>query len=485
MNKEIILILDFGSSYTQLIAQRIRENHVFSKVVPYNISAKEIQLLKPKGIIFSGDSSVAQNKKLPMPDKAIFKLNIPILGIGYGMQVIVQTFGGRAKPAKMPKFQRCELFIDETRGIFSQMPSNITCWMSQGEHITKLPPGFKKIAHTQDISVTAIENASKKISGLGFHPEVVATQRGNQILSNFLYKICRAIGAWTMSSFMKETLSEVKKTVGKGKVILRLTPTLTSVVMATFLNRVIKGRLKCILIDDGLLRQNEAKHIKKALVRNFKLNIKSLDRSKRFLQSLKGVVDPGEKRRVVQELSEKVFQEELKKTKGTAFLAQETLYSVSTKSSSPKKMPARMKLLEPLKSLFKEEVKIIAKDLNIPDEIISEQPFPEAGLALRILGEVTATRLKLVREAEDYLVDEIRSAGLYEEIWQSFAVLIPAGNIIALRCVASTAGMNAEWVRLPYDIIDKVAKKILSKVKGVSRVVYDVSSRPPTPIEWE
>ena len=484
MNKEIILILDFGSPYTQLIAQRTRENHAFPRIVPYDISAKEIKLQNPKGIILSGRSTLVYTKKSPLPDRNIFKLNIPILGIDYGMQVIVNLFGGRVKCTKLPEFQKCELFIDDTRNLFWQMPNNITCWMNYTDYIKKLPKGFRKTVHTQDNPIAAVECISRKIFGIGFHPEVAVTQRGSQILSNFLYKICGCIGTWTMDSFIKETVSSTKKMVGKRKVILNLTPTLDSFVTALLINKAVKKRLKCIFIDNGLLRKDEAKQIRTAFARHFCLNSKYVDRSQRFLHSLKGVVEPEEKRRIINNLFIKIFQEEAKKIKGARFLAQGTVYPEVGKSTN-EHGPLKLKPLQPLKDLFKDEVKVVAKEMGLPDNIIFRQPFPKTGLAMRIIGEVTAPRLKILREAQGCLVDEIKAAGIYEQVWQSFAILLPTKNTMAIRCIASIDGVSADWVRLPYEVLDKIARRILNKVKGVNRVVYDISSQPPATIEWE
>jgi len=484
MTKEVVFVLDFGSPYTQLIAQRVRENHVFSRIVPYDISAKEIKLQKPKGIILSGGSNTTSKKKSPLPDKKIFKLNIPILGIGYGAKVIVKRFGGRVKSTEMSEFQRCELFIDDTRNLFWQMPSNITCWMSYADHIKKLPRAFRRTAHTQDNPIAAFGCSSKKNFGVSFHPEVVATQRGSQILGNFLYKICGCIGAWTMDSFVRETVNSIKKTVGKSKVILNLTASLDSSVAALLMNRAIKSRFKCIFIDNGLMLKDEVRQIRKIFNRNLNLNVKYIDRSKRFLQSLKGVVDPEDKKKIISNMFVRIFQEELKKAKGAEFLAQGTLCTGTAKSSYIN-ISSKLKPLQPLKNLFRDEVRVVAKGLGLPDSIIFRQPFPETGLAKRIVGEITTPRLKVLREAQDCLVGELKDAGIYEQIWQSFAVLLPTRNVIAIRCIASVDGITTDWVRLPYELLEKISRRIISKIKGINRVVYDISSQPPATVEWE
>ncbi|MFH1577714.1 MAG: glutamine-hydrolyzing GMP synthase [Candidatus Omnitrophota bacterium] len=485
MTKELILILDFGSPYTQLLAQKIRENHVFSRVVAHNISVKEIELQKPKGIILSGCAESVYSKKDLLPEKGIFKLNIPILGICYGARVIVQHFGGRVKSDKSLKSDRCELFIDNSRNLFWQMPGNITCWMNYADCVKRLPSNFKASAHTQENPFSAFECVSKKIYGVSFQPEAVATQRGSQIVGNFLYKICGCLGTWTMKLFIRETVASIRKTVGKSKVILSLNSSLNSFVLAILVNRAIGKRLKCIFIDNGLLRLNEAKQIKKILNSNFHLNLNFIDKSQRFLQGLKGVQDCDDKKGIIRNISAELFQGVLKKSKGTQYLAQETLYSDVINSGPVTDKPLKLKLLEPLCNLFKDEIRVIAKEFDLPDTLIFRQPFPQNGLAGRIIGEVTASRLNLLREADACVVEEIKAADIYEQIWQSFAVLILPKNVIAIRCVASISGTTADWVRLPYDVLEKIALRITRKVKGVNRVVYDISSKPPTAIEWE
>lgn len=488
MTKEVILILDFGSPYTQLIAQRIRENHVFSQIVPYNIPIKEIKQQSPKGIILSGGSTSAYKKKSLLPEVSIFKLNIPILGICYGTRAVVQLLGGKVKSAKSPESQRRELFIDDARNLFWQMPGNITCLMSLSDNITKLPSGFEKTAHTQDNPIAGFGCSKKKIYGVGFYPEVVATQRGNQILSNFLFKICGCVGNWTMDYFIKDSIAHIKQTVGKSRAIINLDGELNSSVTALLINKAIGRRLKCVFIDTGLQRLDEVKQIRKIFRHNFRLNLDYLDRNQRFLHNLKGIVKPEQKRKIIGELHLKLFEEELKKSKEIEFLAQGTLYSDIFKPQNKFASSGalqKLKILQPLKNLFKEEIRVVAKEMGLPDSMVFRQPFPEAGLAGRILGEVATTRLKILQEADVCLVEAIKNAGLYEQIWQSFALLLPPKNVIAIRCVTSTNGIAADWVRLPYDVLEKIARHILNKVKGVSRVVYDISPKPPVAIEWE
>ncbi|MCM8801629.1 MAG: glutamine-hydrolyzing GMP synthase [Candidatus Omnitrophica bacterium] len=513
MTRQTILILDFGSQYTQLIARRIRESKVFSKIVPYNISAKEILDLSPKGLILSGGPASITQKRGPLPDKAIFRLGIPILGICYGMQVIVELLDGKVKKAQKREFGKVELFVDDNRDLFSHLPGNFTVWASHSDYIVKLPAGFIKSAHTLNSPIAGISHPQKKIFGVLFHPEVTHTERGDQIISNFLFKICGCLARWTMESFIKESIENIKKTVGKNKVVLGLSGGVDSSVTALLIHKAIGKNLRCIFIDNGLLRKDEPQQIKKVFRDYFHLNFVYLDRKKNFLSRLKGVIDPEEKRKIIGEEFVKTFEEEAKKIKGVKYLAQGTLYPDVIESRSPAGAPScrikshhnvgglplhmRLKLLEPLKELFKDEVRQLAKELNLPDSIIYRQPFPGPGLAIRIIGEVTEKRLNLLREVDRRVIEEIKNAGLYEQVWQSFAILLPIKsvgvmgdertyeNVVAIRCVSSIDGMTADWVRLPYEVLEKISNRIINEVKGVNRVVYDISSKPPATIEWE
>jgi len=512
--RQTILILDFGSQYTQLIARRVRENKVFSKIVPYNISAKEIAAMAPKGLILSGSPASITDKKGPMPDKGIFKLGIPILGICYGMQVITEMLGGKVKHTTEREFGKAELFIDDNQDLFSHVPGNFTCWASHGDFVKKLAPGFTVIAHTLNAPIAGIANKRKKIYGVQFHPEVTHTEKGTQILGNFLSKVCGCIGRWTMESFIREATENIKKTVGKkDKVVLGLSGGVDSSVAAILIHRAIGKNVRCIFVDNGVLRKDEPQQIKKIFRDMYHLNLDYVDRSKRFLDKLKGVTDPEQKRKIIGNEFVSVFEEEADKVKGVKYLAQGTLYpdviesvSVTGAPSSRIKshhnvggLPAHMKLklLEPLRELFKDEVRLIGKELGLPDHIIMRQPFPGPGLAVRILGEVTRERLELLREADKRVIEEIRAAGLYEQVWQSFAVLLPVKsvgvmgdertyeNVVALRCVTSYDGMTADWAKIPNEVLGKISNRIINEVKGVNRVVYDISSKPPATIEWE
>ncbi|MDD5167087.1 MAG: glutamine-hydrolyzing GMP synthase [Candidatus Omnitrophica bacterium] len=513
MTKQTILILDFGSQYTQLIARRVRENRVFSRIIPYNTPAKEIALLSPKGLILSGGPASVVQKKSPNPDKGIFKLGIPILGICYGMQVIAEMLGGRVKHTKDREYGKAELFIDDNRDLFSHMPGNFTCWESHGDYVTKVPPGFHTSAHTLTTAISAMSNSKRKIYGVQFHPEVTHTERGNQILSNFLFKGCGCLGRWTMHSFIKESIDNIKKTAGKDKVVLGLSGGVDSSVAALLIHRAIGRNLRCIFIDNGLLRKDEPEQIKKVFRNMYHLNLDYVDRGKRFLVRLKGVTDPEEKRKIIGDEFVKVFEEEADKVKGVKFLAQGTLYPDVIESISPTGAPSsrikshhnvgglpahmKLKLIEPLRDLFKDEVRQIGRELALPDAVIYRQPFPGPGLAIRIIGEVTPERLAILREVDRRVIEEIINAKLYEQIWQSFAVLLPIKsvgvmgdertyeNVVALRCVESKDGMTADWVKLPSEVMEKISNRIINEVKGVNRVVYDISSKPPATIEWE
>jgi len=513
MTRQTVLILDFGSQYTQLIARRVRENKVFSRIIPYNTPAKTIAEMAPKGIILSGGPASVVGKKGPRPDQRIFKLGIPILGICYGMQIMAEMLGGRVRHTKEREFGKAELFIDDNRNLFSHMPGNFSCWASHGDYVIKLPPGFIVSAHTANAPITAMSNQKRKMFGVQFHPEVTHTERGNQILGNFLFRICGCVGRWNMHSFVKEAIENTKKTVGKDKVVLGLSGGVDSSVTAILLHRAIGRNSRCIFIDNGLLRKDEPQQIKNIFRNLFHLNLDYVDRGKRFLARLKGITDPEQKRKIIGEEFVRVFEEEAAKVKGVKYLAQGTLYPDVIESISPTGAPSsrikshhnvgglpahmKLKLIEPLRDLFKDEVRQIGRELNLPDNIIQRQPFPGPGLAIRIIGEVTVERLDLLREVDRRVIEEIRAAGLYEQVWQSFAVLLPIKsvgvmgdertyeNVVALRCVSSLDGMTADWVNLPYEVLGKISNRIINEVKGVNRVVYDISSKPPATIEWE
>ncbi len=512
-NKDVIIILDFGSQYTQLIARRIRENKVYSKIVPYNITPEEIQEIKPKGIILSGGPISVYDENAPRPNPGIFELDLPVLGICYGMQVITEMFNGKVKKSAEREFGRAELFIDSNKDLFQNLPSNLTCWMSHSDELKKMPDGFVKLAHTLNADCAAFANRRKKIYGVQFHPEVVHTQRGEQILNNFVFSICGSLPRWTMDRFINATVKQIKEKVGNKKVVLGLSGGVDSSVAAVLLQRAIGKKLYCIFVDNGLLRKGEVEKVTKTFKENFKMNLTVANAEKGFLKRLAGIEDPEEKRKIIGDEFVKVFLEKSKRVKNVGFLGQGTLYPDVIESISPTGGPSavikshhnvgglpkdlKLELIEPFRELFKDEVRAIGKKIDVPESIINRQPFPGPGLAVRILGEVTKERLDILREADQRFLDEIKKAGLYDEIWQAFAVLLPVKtvgvmgdqrtyeNVIALRAVTSVDGMTADWAQIPHETLAKVSNRIINEVPGVNRVVYDISSKPPATIEWE
>ncbi len=511
--KETILILDFGSQYTQLIARRIRESKVFSRIVPFNISIEAIKEINPKGIILSGGPMSVYDKGAPMPHKEIFKSGIPILGVCYGMQLITHIFGGKVGKSKDREFGRVELFVDSNRDLFTNLPTNLTCWMSHGDEIQKAPPGFSTSAHTLNAPIAAFANRSKHIYGVQFHPEVVHTQRGINILQNFLLQVCGCLPRWTMDKYIDAAIREINENVGNKKVVLGLSGGVDSSVAAVLIQKAIGNRLHCIFVDNGLLRKNEVASVQRTFKGHFNMNLMVIDAQKRFLKRLEKIEDPEEKRKIIGDEFVNVFQEAAKKIKGVEFLGQGTLYPDVIESVSPTGGPSavikshhnvgglpktmKLKLVEPFRELFKDEVRIIGKILLVPETVLKRQPFPGPGLGIRIIGAVTEERLAILRDADEIVLDEMKKANLYHEVWQSFAVLLPIKtvgvmgdqrtyeNVVAIRCVNSVDGMTADWVQLPYELLGKIANRIINEVRGVNRVVYDISSKPPATIEWE
>ncbi|MBI1955507.1 MAG: glutamine-hydrolyzing GMP synthase [Acidobacteria bacterium] len=505
-----IVILDFGSQYTQLIARRIREHHVHSAIVPYHISLDELKKLNPAGIILSGGPSSVFEEGSPHSDPAILQMGIPVLGICYGLQLISHQLGGKVRPSPNREYGRALLEIADGSRLFRAIPSPLPIWNSHGDEVVELPPGFRQTGRTES-AVGAIENPQRGIYALQFHPEVRHTAHGDQILANFLFDICQAAADWTSQSFIEHTVESVRKAVGSGQALCALSGGVDSAVAATLVHRAIGDHLHCLFVDNGLLRKNEFPAVT-ATLRRMGLNVEGVDSSERFLQKLAGITDPEQKRRIIGNEFIRVFEEEAACLGRVEFLVQGTLYpdvieSVSVRGPSatikthhnvgglPEKM--QMRLIEPLRELFKDEVRRVGAELGLDPEILQRQPFPGPGLAVRILGEVTPERLELLRAADEIVYEEIRAASLYESIWQAFAVLLPIrsvgvmgdqrtyGYTVALRAVHSEDGMTADWVRLPYEVLERISNRIVNEVRGITRVVYDISSKPPSTIEWE
>ena len=520
-----ILILDFGSQYTQVIARRIRECQVYSEIVRFDTSAAEVATLGPNGLILSGGPASVYDKGAPHLDPGIFSLGIPVLGICYGMQLMAHHLGGEVEFSTRREYGPGMLRITNSSQLFEGLGEQIDIWSSHGDKVTALPAGFRTAARTDNSNFGAIENPERKLYGLQFHPEVAHTPRGKEILQNFVYHICHCAMDWTMGSFIEEACARINKQVGNQKVVLGLSGGVDSSVTAALLHKAIGDQLTCIFVNNGLLRSREEEIVQRVFGENFHVRLKYVDASERFLALLKGITDPETKRKLIGNEFIKVFQhatEELleedrrngaRKHGGYKFLAQGTLYPDVIESVSIEGNPAHVikshhnvgglpekmhfELVEPVRQLFKDEVRQAGLQLGLPKEIVYRQPFPGPGLAVRVLGEVTPERLSILREADTIVVSEMESSGWYYRVWQSFAVLLPVRsvgvmgdqrtyeNTIVLRIVESQDGMTADWVRLPYELLARISARISNEVKGVNRVCYDISSKPPSTIEWE
>ncbi|HOG82357.1 MAG TPA: glutamine-hydrolyzing GMP synthase [Smithellaceae bacterium] len=509
----MILIIDFGSQYNQLIARRVREHHVYCQIEPPNISIEAIRELAPEGIILSGGPASIYSKGAPRVDKGIFGLGIPILGICYGLQYMIDSLGGNVIGSTKREYGFAELNVNKQKGIFSGVAKKTQCWMSHGDSIGTLPEGFTVTASTSNTPVAAAEDIKRHFYGLQFHPEVVHTQAGKKILANFLFAVCRCKKSWTMKSFINHAVEEIRQQVGQDRVILGLSGGVDSSVAAVLLHKAIGKQLTCVFVDNGVLRAGEAEHVIEMFKKNLHINLRFSRSGKLFLKKLKGVTDPERKRKIIGRTFIDVFDQEARRVKNVKFLAQGTLYPDLIESRSAFGGPSavikshhnvgglprtmKLQLIEPLKHLFKDEVRLLGKELGLPRDVVWRQPFPGPGLAVRIIGEVTAARLAVLRKADSILSEEIRAAGLYYRLWQSFTVLLPLKsvgimgdqrtyeNIIAIRAVTSDDAMTADWARLPQDLLARVSTRIINEVRGINRVVYDISSKPPSTIEWE
>lgn len=505
-----VLVLDFGSQYTQLIARRLRELEIYAEILPYTASAEEIRRRSPKGLIFSGGPDSVHRAGSPRPSSEVFSLGLPILGICYGMQLLISLHGGKVARAKKREYGHADLNILKESPLFAGLPAHSAVWMSHGDGAESLNNGFRVIASTPSAPYAAIADEAKKWYGVQFHPEVAHTALGARVLENFSRAICGINERWTMSSLLDRSIAEIKKTVGQGSVICGLSGGVDSSVAAALIHRAIGPRLHCLFVDNGLLREGDRARMKN-LAQSLGLRVNINDASKLFLKRLAGVTDPERKRKIIGKTFIEVFEAQAKTIKGD-FLAQGTLYpdvieSVSVHGPSavikshhnvgglPKKM--KLKLVEPLRFLFKDEVRKLGREMGLPEDVLNAHPFPGPGLSIRILGAATPERLKCLRQADAVVQEEMRASGWQEKVWQAFAVLLPVKSVgvmgdersyegtVALRAVGSLDGMTADWSRLPYDLLQKISSRITSEVKGVNRVVYDISSKPPATIEWE
>jgi GMP synthase (glutamine-hydrolysing) len=512
MATEKIIILDFGSQYTQLIARKVRECGVYAEIYPYNTSEDKIKELAPKGIILSGGPSSVYAEGAPIPSFDVFSIGVPVLGICYGLQLMAYQLGGQVDKAARREYGRAELTIDADDDLFAGVKSPTVVWMSHGDHLTEPPKGFETIAHSGNTDFCAIRSADRKIFGVQFHPEVHHSEDGKQILDNFVRKVCGCTENWNAQSFIEASTKKIRDEVGDDEVLLALSGGVDSTVAAVLLHNAIGEKLHCVHIDSGLMRTDESATIMKLFRESFNIPIDIIDGKETFLGRLAGVSDPEKKRKIIGAAFIDLFEEYAKKLENIKWLAQGTLYpdvieSVSVKGPSatikshhnvgglPEKMD--LKILEPFRELFKDEVRQVGRELGVPDWFVGRHPFPGPGLAIRILGDVTEERLDILRRADDIYLEEIRNAGLYDEIWQAFAVLLPVSsvgvmgdertyeNVCALRAVTSTDGMTADWYHMPYDVLARMSNRIINEVRGINRVVYDITSKPPGTIEWE
>ena len=520
-----ILILDFGSQYTQVIARRIRECQVYSEIVRFNIPAEEAAALKPKGIVLSGGPASVYDESAPQVDPKIFSLGIPVLGICYGMQLMAYHLGGQVEFSERREYGAGMLHVSNGSTLFDGIGEQIDIWSSHGDKVTAMPAGFRSAAHTENSPFAAMEDPARKLYALQFHPEVAHTPRGKEIIQNFVFHICGCSMDWTMGSFIEEACDRVRRQVGDQKVVLGLSGGVDSSVVAALLHKAIGDQLTCIFVNNGLLRSREEEMVQRVFGENFHIRLKYVDAADRFLKSLKGITDPEEKRKIIgrdfievfQHATEELLAEDAANgsggTGGYHFLAQGTLYPDVIESVAIGGNPAHVikshhnvgglpekmhfELVEPVRQLFKDEVRQAGLQLGLPKEVVYRQPFPGPGLAVRILGEVTPERLRILRDADTIVVSEMKASDWYYRVWQSFAVLLPVRSVgvmgdqrtyedtVAIRIVESQDGMTADWVRLPYELLARISSRIINEVKGVNRVCYDISTKPPSTIEWE